>query len=238
MVAYQTALTGHESKLLTIGRVMVIHTEEEEVVVQPYRGCWEKLIVVHRPQYQTRDGLTDEVGPEVAKSRIKYDAIKFQVQLHQGGNLNYDSATRLRKGRWGLRLSELETIRFLSIMSTQTGGLSQNVLPYAHDTVAFQVPNRNSKAPAMLPKTFAASLREYDDQITMLDEQSILSRSWLDTGEDLIAQIQRSGQPEPSPEFEGGEEGLREEEFLCGVCDRGDLDPGKNEMALSPVKKI
>ena len=77
------------------------HIEDEEIVVQPYRGCWEKLVVVHRPQYRNRNGLTDEVGPEVAKSRISYDAIKFQVQLHQAGNLNYDSATRLRKGRWG-----------------------------------------------------------------------------------------------------------------------------------------
>ena len=127
-------------------------------------------MVVHRPQYQTRDGLTDEVGPEAAKSRISYDAIKFQVQLHQAGNLNYDSATRLRKGRWGLKLTELETIRFLAVMATATGDLSQNGLPYAHDTEAFQVPNRNSKAPATEPKTFAASLREFDDNVTMLDE--------------------------------------------------------------------
>ena len=162
------------------------------------------MIVVHRPQYQTRDGLTDEVGPEVAKSRVQYSAIKFQVHLHQGGNLNYDSAARLRKGKWGLRMSELETIRFLSILSTQTGGLSRDELPYAHGSAAFEVPNRTSRAASSSPKSFSASLREYDEQIVMWDEQSILSRSWLDTGEDLIAQIQRSGQPVPSPEFQGG----------------------------------
>ena len=115
--------------------------------------------MVHRPQYQTRDGLTDEVGPEIAKSRVPYSAIKFQVYLHQGGNLNYDSSARLRKGKYGLRMSDLETIRFLSLLSTQTGGLSQNALPYAHDSAAFQVSNRTAPAASSAPKPFSASLR-------------------------------------------------------------------------------
>ncbi len=47
---------------------MANYVEEEEVVVQPYRGCWENLAVIHRPQFQTSEGLTDEFGPASGKA--------------------------------------------------------------------------------------------------------------------------------------------------------------------------
>ena len=90
-VAYQTSLSGPDSKLLTVGRVLANYVEEEVAVLQPYRACWENLLVVHKPQYQTRSGLVDdpEPGParEEAKARVNYDCIRFEVDLLQAGNL-------------------------------------------------------------------------------------------------------------------------------------------------------
>ena len=343
MVAYQTAHQGAEAKLLTVGKVLANYTEDEEIAVQPYRGCWENLIVVHRPQYQTRDGLTDDANAQPAKARIKYEMIKFQVQLLQSGNLNYDSVARLRKGRYGLRMTEMETIRFLHMAASMpepmpepsqesappmpqgnlceicqgwgrfpharcdfcgaspcyhhgrccpdnrghgrceycngrgnfphpqcdfcdarpcfhhgrccpgnpantycdicqgpgnfpetncgscgaspswhhehccysqrhgskppTGETIGNDSEYQGNTAAFRAsaPSSSSSS-SQQPQTFSNRLRQYDDSIVMLDDEAIATRSWLNTGEDLISQIQRSGQPVPSShKFEGGE---------------------------------
>ena len=97
LIAYQTTL-GAEARLLSVGRVLVNDSQLNTVTVQPYRGCWSNLQVIHKPQYQTREGYLDQPQAELAKESVPYSSIRFQVELLAGGNFAYDSVTRLRKG--------------------------------------------------------------------------------------------------------------------------------------------
>ena len=57
-VAYQTKNAGDGSKELTVGLVLVNHREDKRLTVQPHRGHWKQVRVVHVPQFQTRAGYS------------------------------------------------------------------------------------------------------------------------------------------------------------------------------------
>ncbi len=71
------------------------------------------LKTVHKPQYQTPEGYTDEPLPTLAMERVLYSMCKFQVELMAGGELSYGSLRKLEKGSWGLFMEEREAVHFL-----------------------------------------------------------------------------------------------------------------------------
>ena len=114
-VAYQTRPQGRESKQLTIGRVLINHREDQKVTLQPHRGKWGLVRVLHVPQFQTRNGYSDLPSASLAKEIILYAALVKQVELLQGGELTHGDARSLSKGGWGLLLDQAETVRYLSV---------------------------------------------------------------------------------------------------------------------------
>ena len=118
MVAYQTVTGGEASKLLSIGKVLVNHVSEKAVTVQPYRSQLQGMIVAHKPQFQTRQGYSDEPSSDVAKERVVYDMIKFHVSLQKSGALDYDSIATMKKGRYAFKFSAADSINFIVKVST------------------------------------------------------------------------------------------------------------------------
>ena len=86
-VAYQTVFDGPEAKELSVGRVLCNHREEQAVTLHAYRGCWSGTKVVFVPQYQSREGYTDEATSELAMERVLYSSLVLQVELLQDGGL-------------------------------------------------------------------------------------------------------------------------------------------------------
>ena len=104
-VAYQTRNGGDGSKDLTVGKVLINHREDRRVTLQPHRGCWRAVRVVHLPQFQTREGYADS-GADIAKETVRYEALVAQVELLQGGELTFSSSRVLEKRGWGLLVTE------------------------------------------------------------------------------------------------------------------------------------
>ena len=218
-VAYLKVLGGEEGKLLTVGKVLVNHVGEEAVTVQPCRGCWEGLRVIHKLQYQTRGGYSDVVTTELAKERVPYAMIKFQVSLMSQGELSYDSVARIKPGRWGLKLHEVEHVNLLRAIyfwdddeegvegqsSAAGSNRSGGAAPAGVDAqVCGASPiASSSQKPTSVAKDFAARMREHEANVTVLDEELLCSRSWTQAGDDLMTQIMRAGGP--VPKFSGGE---------------------------------
>ena len=104
-VAYQTKNAGPDARDVSVGKVLVNNREDRRITLQPYRGCWHMVRVVHLPQFQTRDGYADE-GEEPAKETVRYDALVLQVELLVGGELRYGSARSLQRRGWGLLIDK------------------------------------------------------------------------------------------------------------------------------------
>jgi hypothetical protein len=100
-VAYQTVPQGVKSKQLTVGGVVLNDRESSMVTVQPYRGKWGRVRIIHVPQYQTRNGYCDSPG-KPAHEVIPYAALVLQVELLKGGELMHGSSRSLESGGWGL----------------------------------------------------------------------------------------------------------------------------------------
>ena len=95
MVAYQSKTGGPRSRDLTVGKVLVNLRQEQSVTVQPYRGQWSGMKVVHLPQFQTPNGYSDSPVPNIAKEQVRYEALVLQVELLVGGELTHGSARTL-----------------------------------------------------------------------------------------------------------------------------------------------
>ena len=107
-MAYQVVLHGPKSKDLVVGKVIAhdrSHREGQQVVVQPHKGVWRLVRLVHLPQYQTPDGYSTTVtsAPE-ARETVRYEALVLQVELLKGGELAYGSARTLSNRGWGLHM--------------------------------------------------------------------------------------------------------------------------------------
>ena len=75
-----------------------------QVLVQPYQGVWDKTRVIHLPLYQSAEGETLQagVGRPPAKTTVRYEALKLQVELMSSGELMRGATTRLNQRGWGL----------------------------------------------------------------------------------------------------------------------------------------
>ena len=113
-MAYQTVPQGVKSKQLTVGGVVLNDRESSMVTVQPYRGKWGRVRIIHVPQYQTRNGYCDSPG-KPAHEVIPYAALVLQVELLKGGELTHGSSSCLESRGWGLLITNLpsETVRFM-----------------------------------------------------------------------------------------------------------------------------
>ena len=72
------------------------------------------------PQFQSGKGYTDVPTATVAKERVSYHALKFQVEFMPGseGQLTHYSSRVLQKGHWGLKIEERETLAYLRTASS------------------------------------------------------------------------------------------------------------------------
>ena len=118
-VAYQTILNGSDARDLTIGKILVNHRGEQQVTLQPYSNEWERVRVVHRPQYQTTHGYTTVLVTSVAKETIRYEAMVLQVELLVGGELAYSSARRLSDRGWGLLIEKEGEVAHVLLMGKE-----------------------------------------------------------------------------------------------------------------------
>ena len=118
-VAYQTKLTGPQNRDLTIGKVLVNFRNDKLVTVQPYKGVWQRVRVVHKPLNQSREGYTTAAGTGTAKETIRYEALVSQVEMLAGGELAYSSARRLSDRGWGLLLSDEDVIEHVLMMGRE-----------------------------------------------------------------------------------------------------------------------
>ena len=82
-------------------------------MVQPYCNRFHQIRVVHHPLYQSREGYTETPTAEIAKERIPYDLLKFQVYLMKDGELSYHSTSQMKKGNWGFFMESVEAASML-----------------------------------------------------------------------------------------------------------------------------
>ena len=107
-VAYMTIPQGPRSRELTVGLVLVNHREQQEITVQPHRGKWGGVRVVHTPLFSSPEGEVGGPGHPTLKAQVRYQALVLQVELLAGGELTYGSSRTLSNRGWGLMLEEEE----------------------------------------------------------------------------------------------------------------------------------
>ena len=142
-VAYQTVNGGLGARDLTVGKVLVNHRGDRRLTVQPHRGTWKQVRVVHLPQFQTREGYADE-GTDMAKETVRYEALVAQVELLQGGELTQSSSRLLEKRGWGLLVNERE--------QDQAAMMSQGGATGAGSSVGGAGPSISLAGTALLPQ--------------------------------------------------------------------------------------
>ena len=130
-VAYQTYHNGPKAKSLTVGKVIANSRPDKSVTVQPHEGYWTGVRVAHRALYQCDHPRTTVESPLIARDTILYAALKQQVELLTGGELQHSSARRLSDGGWGLLIDETEAIHLLEqVRSRRTNLTSENRLEF------------------------------------------------------------------------------------------------------------
>eukprot|EP00969_Alexandrium_andersonii_P185867 8212741-Alexandrium_andersonii.AAC.1 len=68
------------------------------------QGDWRGVRVHHQLLWQTREGYSiDPAAGEPARETVRYEALVYQVELLQTGELSLGSARKLIDRGWGLR---------------------------------------------------------------------------------------------------------------------------------------
>lgn len=112
-VAYQTAAHGSEAKNVSSGRVMVNDPPKFEVWVQPYKAVWHRTELVHRPLFESSEGLTTESTPREARESVEYEALVLQVGMLSGGEPGHGAAGTLGDRGWRLLINKNESLQTL-----------------------------------------------------------------------------------------------------------------------------
>ena len=112
-VAYQASITGTLNRELKVGKVSSNIREEQSVILQPHRAEWSGVSLQHKPQFQDREGYSDEMRGDVAAERVLYQTLKFQVELLQDGQLTHGSVAKMKQS-WGLYVPPAEVANMVS----------------------------------------------------------------------------------------------------------------------------
>ena len=93
----------------------------QTLLVQPHRGRWHFVKIVHEPLYQGPAGQTTRPTGREAVETVRYEALVKTVALLKDGELTHGDSRDLVNRGWGLELQQRSEEALAAISSQVTG---------------------------------------------------------------------------------------------------------------------